>query len=77
MPKAEFMKQILCFVIIKLRLQLRYLAYEQQYSNREIAKILFTLTRDTLPKSDLYTSGTRRICRFHSTKPVFCPFRNH
>ena len=30
MLKAEFMKWIFRFAIIKLRLQLRYLAYEQQ-----------------------------------------------
>ena len=71
MLKAEFMKWIFRFAIIKLRLQLRYLAYEQQFKTWD--KLLFTLTRDTLPKSDLYTSGTRKIC----TKPVFCPFRNH
>ena len=31
MLKAEFMKWIFRFAIIKLRLQLRYLAYEQQF----------------------------------------------
>ena len=31
MLKAEFMKEIFRFAIIKLRLQLRYLAYEQQF----------------------------------------------
>ena len=53
------------FPHIKLRLQLRYLAYEQQFKTWD--KLLFTLTRDTLPKSDLYTSGTRKMCRFHWT----------
>ena len=63
MLKAEFMKWIFRFAVIKLRLQLRYLAYEQQF--KTLDKLLFTLTRDTLPKSDLYTSGTRKICRLH------------
>ena len=31
MLKAEFMKWIFRFAIIKLRFQLRYLAYEQQF----------------------------------------------
>ena len=31
MLKAEFMKWIFRFAIIKLRLQLRYLAYEQKF----------------------------------------------
>ena len=31
MLKAEFIKWIFRFAIIKLRLQLRYLAYEQQF----------------------------------------------
>ena len=31
MLEAEFMKWIFRFAIIKLRLQLRYLAYEQQF----------------------------------------------
>ena len=31
MLKAEFMKWICRFTIIKLRLQLRYLVYEQQF----------------------------------------------
>ena len=39
-------------------------------------KLLFTLTRGTLPKSELYTSGTRKK-KADCTKPVFCPFRNH
>ena len=54
MLKAEFMKWIFRFAIIKLR-----------FSKREIN--FFFFTRDTLPKSDLYsyTSGTRKICRLH------------
>ena len=51
MLKAEFMKWIFPFAIVKLRFQ--------------NDKLLFTLTRDTLPKSDHYTSGTRKICRLH------------
>ena len=31
MLRAEFMKSIFCFAIIKLKLQLRYLANEQQF----------------------------------------------
>ena len=31
MLKAEFMKMVFRFAIIKLRLQLRYLAYEKQF----------------------------------------------
>ena len=33
MFKAEFMKWIFRFAIIKLRLQVRYLAYEQQFKS--------------------------------------------
>ena len=75
MLKAEFMKWIFRFAIIKLRLQLRYLGYEQQFKTWD--KLLFTLTRDILPKSDPYTSGTLKIQYADCTKPVFCPFRNH
>ena len=56
------------FAIIKLRLQLRYLAYEQSFKTWD--KLLFMPTRDTLPKSDLYTSG--KYADF--TKPVFLSF---
>ena len=73
MLKAEFMKWIFRFAIIKLRLQLRYLAYEQQFKTWD--KLLFTLTRDMLPKSDFtpLELGKYADC----AKPAFCPFRNH
>ena len=68
MLKAEFMKWIFRFAIIKLRLQLRYLAYEQSFKTWD--KLLFMPTRDTLPKSELYTSG--KYADF--TKPGFLSF---
>ena len=41
------------------------LAYEQQFKTWD--KLLFMLTRDTLPKRDLYTSRTLKICQFYLT----------
>ena len=55
--KAEFMKWLFRFGIIKLRPQL-ILGYEQQFKTWD--KLLFTL-----PKSNFYTSRTLKICQFH------------
>ena len=62
------------FNIFSVWTTIQYLAYEQQFKTWD--KLLFTLTRDTLPKSDLYTSGTRKK-NADFTEPVFCPFCNH
>ena len=82
MLKAEFMKRLFAFSIIKPSFQLRY--YRMNNNSKRDISFIYTdawhATQNRTFRNNLWTSRTLQICQYHNpwaTKPVLCPFLNH